>query len=663
MAEITSGNWPKHSASFGSGEGEGRSVTVYAKVKNATEQLTTTMFDGNYANSPDYFNGYNFHYFAWSNTYHRISRGWGNGNVWLTDQVAGTAVANNYYTLESRWCGKTSDSTTTGILKGFVNGVEKLSAVNSEYSSRSYLGFNSWDTARWLIDRVFVRKCASVEPAVEISGTFERPSNPASTPATLTTTFEYDDYNKLTEITFPDSTTEALSYDDNGQLVKSEKSTGETTNYEWNDQGMLVKVILPNGEPVEYEYDGNQRLISRKSSDGVDNFVQSGWDIVTKMDDVGKRTYYTGSSAVESEDSVKYFHYNHRGDTVLVTDANGEILHNLNYEAYGKPTNTEGIPVNNLSIKNIPNLFVGGSGIRYDTKTDLLYMRFRWFSASQLRFISTDLLMDLNRYAYVKGNPISFIDPLGLLEEASIVYIKNGRPVTINISVASRWRTREDIFGNIYKYPLQIFNYQEGLLAKYYEAGAMDVSAVPSPDAIYKEKANRRKYGLVSLRKWPGYKGAGIEDRETQNCRMFSIGAFIAGDMQPEAAKRFINDNYEVIENPTPDNIKPGYIISYGENFGHAAIVYGRGRGKDIIIFERDADYDVYIGTFEASKSFWKSPSKVWKPKDEKKKFYYDIKGKNLWETGTFTPFEALTRYCKIGKNNTNLINWYYGVR
>ncbi len=86
---------------------------------------------------------------------------------------------------------------------------------------------------------------------------------------------------------------------------------------------MLVKVILPNGEPVEYEYDGNQRLISRKSSDGVDNFVQSGWDIVTKMDDVGKRTYYTGSSAMESEDSVKYFHYNHRGDTVLVTDSEG----------------------------------------------------------------------------------------------------------------------------------------------------------------------------------------------------------------------------------------------------------------------------------------------------------------------------------------------------
>ncbi len=212
-----------------------------------------------------------------------------------------------------------------------------------------------------------------------------------------------------------------MSYDDNGQLVRREKSTGEVTGYEWNDQGMLVKVILPTGEPVEYEYDGNRRLISRKSSDGVDNFVQSGWDIMTKTDDLGKRTYYTGSSAIEDRESVKYFHYNHRGDTVLVTDANGEILHNLNYEAYGKPTNNEGIPFNNLSIKDLPNLYVGASGIRYDTKTNLHYMRFRWFSAEQMRFISLDPLIVINRYVYTGNNPINYIDPMGLWKMKEVI--------------------------------------------------------------------------------------------------------------------------------------------------------------------------------------------------------------------------------------------------
>ena len=348
--------------------------------------------------------------------------------------VPGVAVKDDYYTMESQWYGQTSDDNEeerVTVLRGFVDGVEKLSATNADYTSRSYMGFNSWGEGVWLIDRVMIRKCQAVEPTAELTATFQRPAVYAPTPATETTSFVYDDFNKLTGITYQDSSTETLTYNDNGQLIRSQKSTGETTTYEWNDQGMLKKVILPTGEPVEYYYDGNQRLVSRKSSDGVDKFVQSGWDIVTEMDDVGKRTYYTGSSAVEDKDSVKYFHYNHRGDTVLVTNCAGEILHNLDYEASGKATTNEGIPITNLTLKNstdpnnnsntatsnsnnLPNLFTGASGIRYDTKTNLHYMRYRWFSPGQMRFISPDLLLDLNRYAYVSGNPINFSDIYGL---------------------------------------------------------------------------------------------------------------------------------------------------------------------------------------------------------------------------------------------------------
>ncbi len=104
----------------------------------------------------------------------------------------------------------------------------------------------------------------------------------------------------------------------------------------------------------------------------------------------------------------------HRMDLFGRSVTEGNILNNFSYEAYGIPTNSEGIPFNSLSIKDLPNLFVGASGIRYDTKTNLHYMRFRWFSGEQMRFISADLLMDLNRYAYVSGNPVRYIDVLGL---------------------------------------------------------------------------------------------------------------------------------------------------------------------------------------------------------------------------------------------------------
>jgi YD repeat-containing protein len=77
--------------------------------------------------------------------------------------------------------------------------------------------------------------------------------------APQTTEYEYDGYNKLTGITYPDSTTEALSYDDNGQLTNRTKSTGEVTEYQWNTRGFLEKVTLPSGETIEYSYDGANR--------------------------------------------------------------------------------------------------------------------------------------------------------------------------------------------------------------------------------------------------------------------------------------------------------------------------------------------------------------------------------------------------------------------
>jgi len=70
----------------------------------------------------------------------------------------------------------------------------------------------------------------------------------------------------------------------------------EVTSYEWNDQGMLVKVKLPTGEPVEYKYDGTQRLVGQKDSEGEDEFVQVGWDVMTKVDEIQETTSTNGTS-------------------------------------------------------------------------------------------------------------------------------------------------------------------------------------------------------------------------------------------------------------------------------------------------------------------------------------------------------------------------------
>jgi YD repeat-containing protein len=213
-----------------------------------------------------------------------------------------------------------------------------------------------------------------------------------------TTTYTYDDYNKLTGITYQDSTTETLTYDDNGQLIERLKSTGEKTEYIWNERGNLTKVILPTGEPVEYTYDGTGKLTGRKDAERNDTYTQTGWDIVCEKDKNGVKTYYTGLSAYKEDGTIIdgkqeiYYHYDHLGNTRLITDSNGNLLEKYNYEAYGRVLDAGNSPIDPIYLKDVHNLFVGGHGIRYDAKTDLNYMRFRWFGNDILRFISPDVI-------------------------------------------------------------------------------------------------------------------------------------------------------------------------------------------------------------------------------------------------------------------------------
>lgn len=129
----------------------------------------------------------------------------------------------------------------------------------------------------------------------------------------------------------------------------------------------------------------------------------------------GEVTYYVyGLGLIGEESAGNYFsyHFDYRGSTVALTNAVGQVVDRIAYSAYGElltqPTH------------DTPFLFNGMYGVMSDDN-GLYYMRARFYSPEIKRFVNQDVLLgsiadgqSLNRFAYVTGNPVSFVDPFGL---------------------------------------------------------------------------------------------------------------------------------------------------------------------------------------------------------------------------------------------------------
>jgi len=101
------------------------------------------------------------------------------------------------------------------------------------------------------------------------------------------------------------------------------------------------------------------------------------------------------------------FHFDHRGNTIAMTCESAGLGDLASYYVYGeiedRPHTTDTI-----------FLFAGKYGVQTDDN-GLFYMRARYYNPELGRFINEDPIRDgLNWYEYAGGNPVRFIDPLGL---------------------------------------------------------------------------------------------------------------------------------------------------------------------------------------------------------------------------------------------------------
>jgi RHS repeat-associated protein len=123
---------------------------------------------------------------------------------------------------------------------------------------------------------------------------------------------------------------------------------------------------------------------------------------------------------MERDGNRYYAHRDAQKNITEISDATGQLVERYTYDIYGSPRFFDGAG-SQLAASAIGNPYLF-TARRYDSESGNYNYRARYFNPQIGRFLSQDMLGiwgdEQNRgngYSYVKNNPVSFVDPFGLL--------------------------------------------------------------------------------------------------------------------------------------------------------------------------------------------------------------------------------------------------------
>jgi RHS repeat-associated protein len=209
----------------------------------------------------------------------------------------------------------------------------------------------------------------------------------------------------------------SYQYNVDGFLTTRIEGTDVTT-YDYSSRGELLGVTLPDGTVIEYIHDPLGRRIAKKIN-GVTTEKYL-WQGLTRLlavydgsDSLLMRFEYADGRmpvALAEGGSTYYLTYDQVGSLRVVADESGNVVKRIEYDSFG-----------NIINDTDPSFAVpfGFAGGLHDRATGLVRFGFRDYDPDVGRWTAKDPILfaggDVDLYGYCLNNPISAIDPPGLI--------------------------------------------------------------------------------------------------------------------------------------------------------------------------------------------------------------------------------------------------------
>ena len=244
-------------------------------------------------------------------------------------------------------------------------------------------------------------------------------SNSQSQTSITNANMEYDQNNRLVKYNG-----QTVTYDKDGNMTYGPLN-GEMTTFVYDCRNRLIQA---GNTKYEYDAENHRTTVIKNAGTTSESRTEFIVDSVQELSQILQSTTYQNGKVVEEQTylygnglisqhskesgSELYYHFNNVGSTTAVTDNNGNVKYSYEYSPYGELIKG--------TYGQVMFLYNGQYGVASDDN-GLYYMRARYYNIAIKRFCNQDVLtgeigesQSLNRYAYVEGNPVNYLDPFGL---------------------------------------------------------------------------------------------------------------------------------------------------------------------------------------------------------------------------------------------------------